>query len=516
MSWQKEVDDLRERQALARTMGGIEKVARQRAQGKLTVRERITRLADGGSFREIGSIAGKARYAADGSLESFAPSNLLVGRAKIDTKPVVISADDFTVRGGAADAAIWEKLTYAEQMANQLRLPILRLIDGTGGGGSVKQLDHPDARTYIPLVPGFDFMIDNLSRVPVVGLALGPVAGLGAARVVLSHYSLMVKGMSQLFVAGPPVVAALGEKIDKESLGGSHMHARNGVVDDEVESEDEAFARARRFLSYMPSSVDALPARRDSTDDPERSEESLIEAIPRESRRSYKMRPILEAVLDRDSFFEIGSTWGRSVITGLARLDGWPVLVLANDPMHMGGGWTADASQKITRAVDLAETFRLPIVHFVDNPGFVVGVQAERAATLRHGARVLTAIYQSSVPCCAIVLRRCYGLAGAGHMHQQRLRYRYAWPSGDWGSLPIEGGLEAAYKSELAAAEDPKAKLAEIRARLDTVRSPLRSAEAFYVEEIIDPRDTRPLLCEFANLAAPLRANGKGRVLYRP
>jgi acetyl-CoA carboxylase carboxyltransferase component len=145
-----------------------------------------------------------------------------------------------------------------------------------------------------------------------------------------------------------------------------------------------------------------------------------------------------------------------------------------------------------------------------------VGVKAERAATLRHGSRALAAVYQSSVPCCAILMRRCYGLAGAGHMHQGRLRFRYAWPSGDWGSLPIEGGLEAAYKSELAASVDPAASLAAIRARLDAVRSPLRSAEAFLVEEIIDPRDTRPLLCEFANLAAPIRACGQSGLRYRP
>jgi acetyl-CoA carboxylase carboxyltransferase component len=203
-------------------------------------------------------------------------------------------------------------------------------------------------------------------------------------------------------------------------------------------------------------------------------------------------------------------------VTGLARLDGWPVAILANDPMHMGGGITADAAQKLIRLVDLAETFRLPLVHFVDNPGFVVGEKSERAATLRHGARAIAAVYQSNVPCCAIILRRCYGLAGAAHMNQGRLRYRYAWPSGDWGSLPIEGGLEAAYKSELAASADPAATLAEIRARLDAVRSPLRTAEAFLVEEIIDPRETRPLLCEFANLAAPLRSREPSPLRYRP
>jgi acetyl-CoA carboxylase carboxyltransferase component len=515
MSWQKEVDELRRRQALAREMGGAEKVARQRSQGKLTVRERIVSLADGGSFREIGSIAGKAKYA-DGVLESFSPSNLLVGRARIEGRPVVFSADDFTVRGGAADGAVWDKLAYAEQMANEYRLPLIRLVDGTGGGGSVKQLDTPEGRTYVPAVPGFHFAVDNLSKVPIVGLALGPVAGLGAGRVVMSHYSLMVRGMSQMFVAGPPVVAALGEKIDKEGLGGSHMQGANGVVDDVVESEEEAFARARKFLSYLPSSVYELPARIAPTDDPARTDEALIAAIPRESRRSYRVRPILESVLDRGTFFEIGAGWGRSVITGLARLDGWPVAILANDPMHMGGGIGADSAQKLIRLVDLAETFRLPLVHFVDNPGFVVGEKSERAATLRHGSRAIAAVYQSNVPCCAIILRRCYGLAGAAHMNQGRLRYRYAWPSGDWGSLPIEGGLEAAYKSELAASADPAATLAEIRARLDAVRSPLRTAEAFLIEEIIDPRETRSLLCEFANLAAPLRSSEPSRLRYRP
>lgn len=516
MSWQKEVDEVKRRRALAREMGGPEKLARQRSQGKLNVRERIAALADGGSFRELGSLAGKARYGEDGQLESFSPSNMLVGRARIEGRPVVFSADDFTVRGGAADGSVWEKLAYAEQMAGELRLPLVRLVDGTGGGGSVKTLDDPNARTYIPAVPGFQHAVNNLSTVPVVGLALGPTAGLGAARVVMSHYSVMVRGLSQLFVAGPPVVAALGERIDKEGLGGSHMHGSNGVIDDVVESEEEAFARTRRFLSYLPQSVHELPARGVAVDDPARADDWLVAAIPRDKRRTYKVRQILESVLDNDSFFEIGSGWGRPVVTGLARIDGWPVGVLANDPVHLGGGWSADGSQKLTRLLDLCETFRLPLVHFVDNPGFVVGERAERAATLRHGARALAAVYQSTIPICAIIMRKCYGLAGAAHMNQSRLKLRYAWPSGDWGSLPIEGGLEAAYKAELEKAEDRDAKLAEIRARLDAVRSPLRTAEAFLVEEIIDPRETRALLCEFATLAAPLRSSPARSLRYRP
>jgi acetyl-CoA carboxylase carboxyltransferase component len=326
----------------------------------------------------------------------------------------------------------------------------------------------------------------------------------------------MVKGISQMFVAGPPVVARLGEHVTKEELGGTEIHAKNGAVDDEVESEDEAFARTRRFLSYLPSSIDGLGERTPSNDDAGRRDASLLDAIPRDRRKVYRIRPIVEACVDRGSFFEIGKQWGRSVVTGLARLDGWPVAVLASDPFVYGGGWTADASHKVIRFVDFAETFHLPVVHFVDIPGFVIGVTAEKAGTIRHGARALAAIYQSKAPWCSILMRKSFGVAGAGHQNWQKYNFRYAWPSGDWGSLPLEGGIEAAYKAELAASPDPAAHLAAIEARLNKVRSPFRTAERFGVEEIIDPRDTRPLLCEFANLAAPMRKPGPRSFGYRP
>jgi acetyl-CoA carboxylase carboxyltransferase component len=516
MSWQAEVDELRRREALALEMGGAEKVARQREAGKLTVRERIARLLDPGTFHEIGAISGRASYDVDGNLESFSPSNFLFGRGKIDGRYAVAAGDDFTVRGGASDAAIWQKQVSAEQMANELRLPIVRLIDGTGGGGSVRQLDGRFGRTYIPRNPGWEWVVQNLATVPVVSLALGPVAGLGAARAVTSHYSVMVKGLSQLFVAGPPVVARTGENLTKEELGGSHIHTRNGAIDDEVATEDEAFARARRFLSYLPSSVFELPPRANSDDDPNRREAWLIDAVPRDQRKVYKMRPILDAVFDRGSFFEIGAQFGRPLITGLARLDGWPVAVMASDPYFYGGCWTRDAADKAVRFIDLAELFHLPVVHLVDNPGFLVGLQSEKAATIRHGARALAAVYQATVPWCSILVRKCFGVGGAAHSPAQRSAYRYAWPSGDWGSLPIAGGLEAAYKAELEAAPDPAALKADIERRLNAVRSPFRTADAFLVEEIIDPRDTRPLLCEFANVVAPLREPGRRTFQLRP
>src|SRR5438132_1097545 len=397
MSWEDGVEEVRRREELAKQMGGPEKVARQHAAGRLTVRERIEALLDPGTFHEIGALAGKAEYEGT-ELTSFRPANFVMGRGRMDGRPVVVGGDDFTVRGGAADASIFQKQVHAEQMANELRLPLVRLVDGTGGGGSVKSLEDMKL-TYVPRNPGWEWVVANMGTVPVVALALGPVAGLG---------------------------------------------------------------------------------------------------------------------VDRDSFFEIGKQFGRSAIIGLARLDGWPVAILASDPHHYAGGWTADASQKVTRFVDLADTFHLPVVHLVDQPGFVIGTAAERAATIRHGSRALAAIYQAQVPWCAVILRKVYGVAGAAHQNAARLSYRYAWPSGDWGSLPLEGGIEAAFKAQLEQADDPVALKAEIEARMNLVRSPFRTAESFMVEEIIDPRDTRPLLCEFAELAAPVRESGPVSRMMRP
>ena len=485
-------------------MGGEERVARQHASGRLTVRERIERLLDAESFHETGALAGQASYGEHGELERFLPANVVIGSGRIDNRRAVVQGDDFTVRGGAADAAIWQKMVYAERMAHDLRLPLVRLVDGTGGGGSVKTLEQTGF-SYVPPLPGFELVVRNSAIVPVVAAALGPVAGLGAARVVCSHFAVIVRDSAQLFVAGPPVVAAaMGEAPDKEELGGARMQARAGAVDNVAEDEEDALDQLRRFLSYLPTNAWEVPPLGDGRDPAERREEELLSIVPRDRRRPYKMRRILEAVLDRGSLFELGRGYGRPLITSLARLGGRPVGVMASDPEHYGGGLTADASEKLARFADFCDQFHLPVVNFVDQPGFVIGTGAERAGTIRRGARALYAVHQATVPWVSILVRKVYGVAGAGHGDGSRLNLRYAWPSGDWGSLPIEGGLEAAYRRELEAADDPEALRAEIAARLDAVRSPFRTAERFSVEEIIDPRDTRPLLCDWAERAHEL------------
>jgi acetyl-CoA carboxylase carboxyltransferase component len=515
MSWEKDIEELRKREALAEQMGGEERVARQKASGKLTVRERVAALVDAGSFHEVGKIAGKADYGADNELAAFRASPFVVGRGAVDGRPVMIQADDFSVRGGAGDAAIWQKLVFAEQMANEYRMPLIRLVDGTGGGGSVKMLEK-DPRTYIPQTPGWEWVVANMAAVPVVALALGPCAGLGAGRVAASHYSVMVQGLSQVFVAGPPVAKAIGEDVDKEGLGGADINGKNGVVDDIVGSEADAFAAARRFLSYLPASTQEKAPRIETGDPVDRRDASLIDIVPRDRRVPYKMRRIVEATVDRGSFFETGRQWGRGIITGFARLNGYSVAVIAGDPMFLAGAWTSDVCRKVIKHVDLAQTFHMPVVHFVDCPGFAVGVKHERAAVVKLGVQAMSAVYQARVPWCSIVVRQAFGLAGSAMMNPSRTKMRYCWPSGDWGSLPMEGGIEAAYKRDIEANPDPEARLKEIRAWAEALRSPFRTAESFFAEEIIDPRDTRPLCVEWVHHAFRVLKAGPRSYGMRP
>lgn len=491
-------------------MGGVDKVKRQHDQGRLTVRERIDKLIDRSSFHEIGAVSGIGEYDSSGELKNVTPANCVFGRARVDGRTIVVVGDDFTVRGGSADASISAKPLMAEEMAHDLRLPIVRIIEGSGGGGSVKTIETKGAANLPGGIGGtrwYRFTTENLSRVPVVALGLGSVAGLGAARLAASHYSIMTR-KSAMFVAGPPVVKALGQDLSKEELGGADIQTRAGAVDHAVDTEEEAFACARRFLSYLPSSVYELPPTLPCADNPERSEEALLNAVPRNRKQVYKMRPIIEQVVDKGSFFEVAKNFGKPLIVGLARLEGRAVLLLASDSFHYGGSWTADACQKVVRWVDFAETFHLPVVYLMDCPGFMIGLDAEKAATIRHGVRAMAAVNQTTVPWCTVILRNAFGVAGVVHQPADRFSIRYAWPSAYWGSLPLEGGIEAAYRADIDAAEDKAAKLKEIEERLNRLRSPFRSAEKFWVEEIIDPRKTRSLLCEFARLAEPLRKPG--------
>jgi acetyl-CoA carboxylase carboxyltransferase component len=499
MDWSPEVEELRTRTRLAEGMGGAERVATHRAQGKLTVRERIGRLLDPGSFAETGVLAGQASYNAAGNLTAFQPSNFVTGLGTIDGRKVVVAGDDFTIRGGSAEARAGDKMGYSEQMAVELGVPMVRLVDGQGG--SVTTIEKT-GRTYVPGRPNYLILVEAMSVIPVASAALGSVAGLGAARVAASHFSVMTEKTAQVFVAGPPVVKrALGSDVSKEELGPASVQCAAGAVDNAAVDEEDALQQVRRFLSYMPDNVWQLPPAITCEDPVDRRDEDLLRLIPRNRRRAYAMRTIIACVVDHGSFFEMGRGFGRSLITGLARLNGFAVGVMANDPTYLAGAITADAAKKMTRFIDLCDTFHLPVVNLVDNPGYMVGPDAERVGTIREGVRSLFAVYQASVPWVSVIVRKAYGVAGGAHQNSRRFNMRYAWPSGEWGSLPIEGGVDAAYRREIEAAPDPAARRREIEERIERLRSPFRTAEAFDIENIIDPRDTRRLLCEWAAMA---------------
>jgi acetyl-CoA carboxylase carboxyltransferase component len=507
--WTPEIAEIQRRRDLALALGGPLKVERQRAAGRLTVRERIERLADPGSFAEIGALTGFASYDDAGRLVSIRPANFVAGTAAIDGRPVMLGADDFTVRGGSGDAAIHAKQVYSEQYANELRLPVVRLLDGASGGGSVKTT-HETGYTYLPVNPGWDVVVDNLSVVPVVAACLGPVVGLGAARLVMSHLAIMVTGVGQLFTAGPPVVrSGTGEDLTKEELGGVAVHARNGTIERFVRSEDEAFGLIRQFLSYLPGSVHELPPVADGDDPPDRRDEALVTAVPRNPRLPYRIGPILDAAFDHGSVFTYAQ-YGGATVTALARLDGHPVGVLATDP-YKGTTMSLEGAQAITRLVDLCEAFHLPLVSLTDQGGITIGRVAEERGTVRFGARAIAAVYQARVPQAEVIVRRVYGVAGAGAVNRHRPGRSWAWPSGDWGSLPLQGGVEAAFRAQIEQAADAQAETERIRRTLAAFSSPFRTAERFGVQDLIDPRDTRPLLCAWVRDAYRVLPELRGR-----
>ena len=553
-TWDSVLDELKTLQGIAhrRLAPGSNDpgVVRQRDRGKLTCRERIALLLDDGSFREVGSAAGFASYDDDGGIVDFTPANHVGGWGTIEGRTVVVCADDFTSRGGHSDGAIGAKSGYLDRLSMELRVPSLRLLDGSSGGGSVASMVPAQRKegesaaressgaitagrprvtgsggSFLPGHLGSSMFTEQLSTVPVVNLLLGSVVGIGAAKAVLGHFAVMVRDIAQLFVAGPPVVThAMGYDITKEDLGGWQVHCKNGSVDNLAETEDEAAEMARRFLSYLPSSVfESPPVLPKRTADPaDRRDEELFTLIPRKRTTTFDIRKAIRLLADKDSFFEIGPLWGTDQVTGFVRFNGYPMGVIASDSRHVNGGaLTADGCSKLTRHLDLCDLFHLPVLNLVDNPGFAVGLEHESTGTIRRGAEWMVAFAQVRVPIFTVLMRRSFGVAGNNYATpQSRPSVRVAWPAADVGGIPPEGGIEAAYRRQLAEAPDPAALRAELYARIESARGPIGPLSRFQLEEIIDPRDTRQLICgwvENAHKIATLPARLGPRALqFRP
>jgi acetyl-CoA carboxylase carboxyltransferase component len=447
----------------------------------------------------VGQIAGRGEYQ-DGRLEGFTPDAFVGGLAEIDGRPVILGGGDFTIRGGSSTKP-GAKNGLTQDLAFRYRLPYVNLLDSAGANiEAVAELGY----TYLPSDKNtFGRLIEHMGQAPVVAAVLGSVAGGPAGAAMLAHFNLMVKDTSCLFASGPPVVRrALGHTVTKEELGGSQVHTReSGCVDNEAADEDDAFRQIRRFLSFMPANVWELPPSRPPREPPESAAAELIRIVPRSRKRPYSMKRLIELLVDGGDSFELQPYFGASLITALARIDGHVAAIVANNPLVLGGALDGSAADKQARFLDLCDQFHIPLIYLVDIPGFMIGTQAEREGTLRRGVRAIWTWSQITVPTFTVQVRKCYGMAGNATSNASRLSYRVAWPSGEFGSIPIEGGVDAAYRREIESAPDPDQRREELETELGKLRNVFRTAEAMGVEEVIDPRETRAYLVNFVRLA---------------
>ena len=514
MGWEKETKEIEQRRQLSKLQGGQESIASHHAKGRLTIRERIDALLVSGSFEEHGEGAGFAEKDDAGKISSFSPANYVVGFGDVGGRRVVVGGEDFTLKGGSPNGAGLRKSIYAEELAIQFRVPLVRMLEG--GGGSVAGSGGPRPTTVgspVYAEPRFKVIAEAMNVVPVVSGAMGPVAGFPAGRLVASHFSVMVKETSQVMVGGPALVErALGVSVTKEELGGWRIHTRSGIVDNAADSEDEALQQIRQFLAFMPQNVWQLPERKDCSDDPNRADEALLDIVPRDGRVPFEMRDVIGHIVDRRSFFEISPNYGHGQVIGLARLNGGVVGIIANDCKHFAGAMTAEGSQKAKRLMELCDTFHIPIVNFLDEPGFMIGPDAEQAATIRYGMSAVAAAVQSTVPWATIAVHKSFGVASAAHFAPNT--YKLAWPSYEMGALPVEGGVAVAFHREIAAAENPEEKRRELEQKLMKNRSPFPMMESFAVHELIDPRATRVKLCRWVDWIEPLLEELKGPVTW--
>jgi acetyl-CoA carboxylase carboxyltransferase component len=410
-TWEAEIEEIDLRRRLARGLGGPKAVAAQKAAGRLNLRERIDLLLDKDTFFEFGKTTGTPVRDAEGKIVDVVPGNFVLGTGEVAKRQVVVGGEDFTIQGGSPNLAGLRKSVYTETLALELFCPLIRMHEGGGGsvGGADNRRDQAQAantyRSPPPAAyetPRFQSVAMCLTKVPVVSAAMGTVAGLPASRLAASHFTVMVaNGNAQVLTAGPKVVErALGYSTTKQELGGPEMHDTSGVVDNFASSEEDAIKQIRAFLSYMPQNIYELPPVTQPGLDRTPAELAQLNIlVPKSRRQTFDMRKALQLTFDRDSFFELGTVkFGQTQITGLARLQGHPVAVMANDCRILAGAMTVDGAQKVTRFIEMAHTFRLPLITFIDEPGFDIGLDAERAGTMRWGTKAVLTAQTAKIP----------------------------------------------------------------------------------------------------------------------
>jgi len=482
-------------------------VARQHGLGKLMVRERIAALVDAGSLRESGGLIEPDRGTPE-TRDAEAPADgAVVGSARIDGRPVGLIGFDFTVLGGSNGLAARGKVNRQAEWCVTHGRPLVMLLDG--GGHRIQE--GLDSAHFAGGTGYFEIQARLSGWAPMCALMLGPGFAGPSNFAGLADFVVMVRGISTMGIAGPQLVkAATGENATKEELGGAALQADGqGVADLAVDSEAEAFAATRRFLSYLPSNAGEPPPVVACDDPADRRDPGLAELVPANARRAYDVRKVIAAVVDRGSQFELKPTYARNMVTALARLDGRPVGVIANQPQVLAGSLDSPAAEKAAHFVSLCDAFGLPIVSLIDMPGFLVGSAAEKTGLARRSARLLYEFGQATVPRFSVVLRKGYGLgyiamAGGRSFDAD---WAAAWTTAEICAMSIEGAVDVAFRREVEAAPDPKVKRAELIARYKSQTGALRAAAQFGIDQVIDPMDTRPLLIEALGRAAARRPN---------
>ena len=502
------LNELARRRAVAEAHGGEAKVARQRRAGKQTARERVAMLMDAGSFIEIGGLATHAPTRVTPVKDKHTPADgVVTGFGRIDGRIAGVVAEDFTVLGGSLGLVNFEKKNRMIELARRDRVPLVWLFDGAGA--------RTDEYIGEGLAPMHHFM--NVARLsgtaPTIAAVLGPTAGDSSLLASMMEFIVMVKGEGMLAAGGPPLVAmGTGERVSKEELGGWEVHCRiSGVADNAAEDEADAIRQLKRYLSFMPANAWAWPPRAEAAPAPDGAPETLRSLIPANRRRPYDMKKAVAAIFDRESFFELKPDHAGMMITGFARLEGRAVAVAANQPKVMAGAITAAAGHKLRRFIDLAAAYHLPVVFLTDTPGVMTGPKSEREGALRVGMAVASSFAFANTPLVTVVLHKAFGYGAAamgGYGAEQSAVL--AWPTADFNAIPLESGIRAAYKAEIAAAEDPDAFYDGLVREYGRLCGAWPAAEAMKIDDVIDPAETRPRLIEALDRAEMRRTEAPG------
>ncbi len=504
--------ELRARREQVRAGGGAERIARQHARGKLTARERIDLLFDPATFQELDTYAMPIGDEACLPVDRIPGDGVVTGFGRVNGRTVFVYSQDFTVQGGAVGEVHSRKICRVMDLAAQNGAPIVGLIDS--GGARIQEGVHS--------LGGYGEIFRRNAQysgiVPQISLMLGPCAGGAAYSPALTDILIMVEKTSYMFLTGPEVIKTVtGEVIDAESLGGADVHlAISGTTHFSAPSDRDALALARQVLAYLPSNHVENPPRAPSTDCPPRAAEALNRIIPLDPTQAYSMHEVIANIVDQGSFLELQAAFARNAIVAFARLDGYPVGIVAQEPGVMAGVIDIDAADKITRFVRLCDCFNLPIVTFVDSPGFLPGVDQEHRGIIRHGAKVLYAYSEAVVPKISVVTRKAYG--GAYVVMSSKYLgtdVNLAWPSAEIAVMGPEGAANILYRKQIEAALDPAAERARLAQEYqERFLNPYVAAGAGALDDIIEPSETRArLIAALAGLRAkyqpaPLRRHG--------